>query len=93
MDMLQPKESVTAALKRFSGGGAAAKKGANNAKGDKKGAAGNKEERDMDKFNKLTETADALLSSGYSDIYIFTPSLPSSPSPLSIPLLLTISHQ
>eukprot|EP00026_Physarum_polycephalum_P012123 Phypoly_transcript_12398.p1 GENE.Phypoly_transcript_12398~~Phypoly_transcript_12398.p1 ORF type:complete len:336 (+),score=92.12 Phypoly_transcript_12398:112-1119(+) len=68
LEMLNPKESVTAALKRFSGGGGAAGKkggkGAKSAKGDT-----GKEGRDMDKFNKLTETADLLLSGGYSDIY------------------------
>jgi len=68
LEMLQPKESVTAALKRYSGGGTVgAKKGGKNTKGEK-GEAG-KGGRDMEKFNKLTETADALLSGGYSDIY------------------------
>jgi hypothetical protein len=71
--MLNKKESVTAALKRYSGGGAAAgKKGGKNAKGE-----AGKDGRDMDKFNKLTETADALLYGGYSDIYLSQ--LPLSP--------------
>jgi hypothetical protein len=67
LEMLNPKESVTAALKRYSGGGGgtAGKKGGKNAKVET-----NKAGRDMDKFNKLTETADLLLAGGYSDIYL-----------------------
>ncbi len=49
-DLLNPRENVIAALKRYGGRGK------------------EKEGRDMDKFNKLTEAADTLLNNGYNDI-------------------------
>lgn len=59
---------MIAALKRYGGKPAAAKPGAKAAAGKDKQQP-QPDNRDMNKFNKLTEAADTLLQRGYNDIF------------------------
>jgi len=51
IELLNPRETVTSALKRYSGRGQ------------------DKRQKDIAKFDRLTENADFLLAAGYTDVY------------------------